>query len=87
MRPRVSWMTQGDIAILEFLHQKDIAATPAVVAYNIDFSAGYVRRRMRRLLEEDLLTQVDENQGMYRVSEKGEAYLAGELDRDDLEVE
>lgn len=85
MRPRVSWMTQGDDAILEFLYEKDLAANPAVVAYNIDFSNGYVRRRMRKLLDEGLLNLENEEKAMYSVTEFGRQYLAGELDRDDLE--
>lgn len=85
MRPRVSWMTQGDDAILEFFRDKDIAATPAVVAYNIDFSDGYVRRRMRRLLDEGLLELADDTKAMYTITDRGRQYLEGELSKDDLE--
>ncbi len=79
-------MTRGDDAILEFFHEKDIVANPAVVAFNIDFSAGYIRRRMRRLLDADLLRLVDEDKAMYQITDRGRAYLSGELDKDDLEV-
>lgn len=87
-RPRVSWMTNADDHILEFLlneGNREVIATPAVIAENIDFNAGYVRQRVSKLLEEGLIEYHDEDRGMYRITERGRKYLAGDLDASDLE--
>ena len=82
MRPRVDWMTRADDYILEFFEDTAIVATPHVVAANIDYSRQYVNRRVRRLTEHELLEKVDD--GLYRITDRGEDYLAGDLDADDL---
>lgn len=85
MRPRVEWMTQGDERILEFLHEKDIVASPSVIAANIDYTAEYISRRCRKLTDASLLQRVDPSN--YRITDLGEQYLSGELDTDDLTLE
>lgn len=85
MRPRVSWMTPADDTILEFFEEHSIALPPSAVAYNVDFSTTHVRNRMRKLADERLLMKVDEEKGYYEITEKGEAYLAGDLDAEELE--
>ncbi|RKD95508.1 hypothetical protein ATJ93_2366 [Halopiger aswanensis] len=87
-RPRVGWMTNADDHILEFLlneGNREIVATPRVIAENIDFNPGYIRQRMRKLLEEDLVAYYDEEAGIYEITDQGRAYLAGEIDAKDLE--
>jgi len=83
MRPRVDWMTQADNQILEFLDEQDIVATPKVIAANIDYTPQYVNERIPLLSENGLV----ENRGkaLYRITDRGRQYLAGELDKDDLE--
>jgi len=83
MRPRVNWMTQADNQILEFLDEQDIVATPKVIAANIDYTPQYVNERIPLLSENGLV----ENRGkaLYRITDRGRQYLAGELDKDDLE--
>lgn len=81
-------MTNADDHILEFLlneGNQEIVATPRVIAENIDFNAGYVRQRMRELLEKDLVEYYDEDAGFYQITDQGRAYLEGELSADDLE--
>lgn len=85
-------MSGFDNAILEFFEEKDIATTPKTVHYNIvqryellEISYGHLKRRMRALEDHGLLEKVDDIRGGYRLTERGEQYLAGELDRDDLE--
>lgn len=82
MRPRVPWMTSADNRVLEFLDEKDIVATPHVISANIDYSQQYVNERLRILDHNDLV----ENTGgaLYRITDRGRAYLSGELDADDL---
>lgn len=78
-------MTQGDDRILETLEYADIALSPAVVAYNTDYSRNYVNKRIRKLREVDLVDRPDE--GYYRITDRGRAYLKGELSAEDLEEE
>ena len=92
MRPRVSWMSGPDDTILEFFEEKDLATTPKTVHHNLvdrygllNISYGHLKRRMRALEAHGLLEKVDEIRGGYQLTEKGEKYLAGELDKDDLE--
>lgn len=86
-RPRVTWMTNADDHILEFLlneGNKELVATPAVIAENIDFNRGYVSQRIAVLLNECLVEYYNEERGMYKIAAKGRAYLAGEIEASDL---
>ena len=83
MRPRVDWMTRADDYILEFLDEKDIKATPRVISANIDYTHQYVNERLKPLRENGLVENTGD--GLYRITDRGRAYLAGELDADDLE--
>jgi len=81
-------MTNADDHILAFLlndGNRELVATPAVIAENIDFNADYVRQRVSTLLEEGLIEYHDEDRGMYRITERGRKYLDGELDAGELE--
>ncbi|MFC7044617.1 ArsR family transcriptional regulator [Halobacteriaceae archaeon GCM10025711] len=81
-------MTNADDHILEFLLNKgnrELIATPAVIAENIDFNRGYTRQRLSVLLDEDLVEYHDEQRAMYKLSPKGRSYLAGELNASELE--
>ena len=82
MRPRVPWMTSADNRILEFLDDKDIVATPQVIAANIDYTRQYVNKRIRILAQNELVEKNDEP--LYQITERGRQYLEGELDVDDL---
>ncbi len=87
-RPRVDWMTRADDAILEFLlndGNRPIVANPSTVEANVEYKISHVRRRLRALEEGDLVEYYDEDRGLYRITDLGRAYLAGELDADDLE--
>ena len=83
MRPRVDWMTQADERVLEFLEAKDIVASPSVIAANIDYTGEYISRRCQKLADAELIQRVDATN--YRITERGEQYLAGDLSADDLE--
>ena len=82
MRPRVPWMTSADNHILEFLDEKDIVATPQVIAANIDYNRLYVNERIRVLAQNKLVEKDDKP--LYQITERGRQYLEGELDVDDL---
>lgn len=83
MRPRVGWMTSADNRILEFLRDKEIVASPRVISVNIDYDRQYVSKRLRILAQNDLVDNVDT--GLYQITGRGQQYLAGDLDKDDLE--
>ena len=83
MRPRVDWMTQGDERIMEFLYEKDIVASPSVIAANIDYTNEYISRRCRILTDAELLQRVDASN--YRLTEFGTRFLNGEVTAEELE--
>jgi len=83
MVERVAWMSPIDYFILEFYDDYDIQASPKVVAANIDYDRQYAGKRLKVLTEEDLLQQ--EENGLYSLTDRGRAFLSGELDADELE--
>ena len=83
MRPRVEWMNQTDDRVLELLDESNLILSPAVVAKNLDYSRNWVSRRMSKLSNVGLVEEVD--RGYYQISEKGRAYLSGEIDASSLE--
>lgn len=86
MRPLVSWMTKSDPAILEVFEEAGIAIPPAVAEYNLKgVSKSTIKRRLPVLVEHNLLRKVDEERGYYQITDLGRAYLAGDLDAEDLE--
>ena len=87
MRPRVSWMTRADDAILELLQEAGIAANPSTIAFNIDYDNRYVSQRCRKLADNGLVERVHETKAMYQITELGNRYLRGELQAYDLELE
>ena len=83
MRPRVEWMNQTDDRILELLAESDLVLTPAVMARNLEYTRNWVSRRVGKLEDAGLVEPMDS--GYYRISDRGRAYLAGDLDGDKLE--
>ena len=82
MRPRVEWMTSADNRLLEFLRDKEIVASPRVISVNIDYDRQYVSKRLRILAQNELVANVDT--GLYEITDRGQRYLGGELDKGDL---
>jgi len=78
-------MNQTDDRILELLEESGLILSPAVMAKNLDYSRSWVSERTGKLVQSGLVEQVDD--GYYRISDRGRAYLAGELDADELEQE
>lgn len=75
-------MTSADNRILEFLEEKEILATPQVIAVNIDYTQQYVNERIRILAQNELVEKNDKP--LYQITERGRQYLRGELSVDDL---
>ena len=76
-------MTKADDYILETLADSELVLTPSVIAYNINYTRNYVTSRLSELREAGLVERPEA--GMYKITDKGVAYLAGELDQTDLE--
>ncbi|MFP8957156.1 winged helix-turn-helix domain-containing protein [Natrialbaceae archaeon A-CW3] len=81
-------MKAADQAILQLLGSpKPLELTAGNIARNTGLSRGYTSGRLSVLVDHGLV-EVDEEEGshpFYSLSEKGKAYLAGELEADDLE--
>lgn len=83
MREPAEWMKPStDDAILESLCDKG-NQQPVHVANQIDRHRKYVGERLRELAEYGLVENL--GQGLYRITDTGEAYLDGDLDASELE--
>lgn len=67
------WMMPIDDAILGLLYSSELILTPAVIAYNINYSRDEVNRRLTRLEKEGLVKRVE--RGKYTLSDRGESYI------------
>lgn len=84
-------MTKNDDVILEFLEEFDLALSPREIHYNLDTRKGIeisystINRRLKKLLLAELVQKEYPKGGLYSITDKGRAYLAGEIDADELE--
>ncbi|KDS91748.1 phage PhiH1 repressor-like protein [Halorubrum saccharovorum] len=81
-------MTMTDLVILEFLHDHDLELAPKPLYRNLNrhgHDVGYstVRGRLPKLAEKGLLQK--DSDGYYETTDRGQAYLAGEIDASELE--
>lgn len=78
MRKSGRWMVLLDDRILEFLVETDFS-TPSEIAADeyIHYSAQHVGDRCRTMAEHGLVENV--GNGVYRITDRGEQYLAEEL--------
>ncbi|MXV62810.1 MarR family transcriptional regulator [Natronorubrum sp. JWXQ-INN-674] len=78
-------MTQADDRILETLTDSGLTLSPRVLSVNTDYSRHYLSTRLGKLADAGLVDRVDE--GLYRITDHGHAYLEGDLLASDLEKE
>lgn len=76
-------MSPTDDLILQTLADADLVLSPAVISFNLEISREHVNRRLTAFSEADLVIRVE--RGYYEISEKGRAYLAGEIDLKNLD--
>lgn len=81
MVERVEWMSPVHYEILNFFDKHDIWLSPVVIAKNIDYHRRYVAGECKTLLQVGLVEQEGRT---YRLTDRGRAFLAGDLDTDDL---
>lgn len=82
MRPRIDWMTQADERILEFLQEKNIVASPSVIAANIDYTGEYISRRCRILADAGFMQRIDASN--YCLTDLGSRYIDGTITEDEI---
>lgn len=79
MRKSGAWMTLWDDRILEYVDEKDGASVGELEASGyVRVSNAHVSRRCAKLADHGLLRPL--GNGVYVITERGEAYLAGDLD-------
>jgi DNA-binding HxlR family transcriptional regulator len=70
-----------DVAILEYLSDVNLALPPKVLYYNmkvdreITFSERTLKRRLKLLMEEELVDRVDGTDGYYQIAPDGKEYV------------
>jgi hypothetical protein len=89
MHREVEWMAPADEYILGFLGALEYKSSavrikPASIALNLPYSPNWIGQRCRALAEHALLNSAE---GGYWISDRGRAYLAGELGPEDLREE
>ena len=73
VRRTEEWMTPLDDHILSLFHSTHLVLTPAIIAYNLDYSRSEVSRRLSGLVDAGYVKRVEK--GKYRLTSAGEAYL------------
>jgi len=76
-------MNQTDDRILSLLEESGLMLSPAVIAANLDYTRGWVSKRLRKLLEAGLVEKSQSS--YYEITERGEKYLVGEIEAGILE--
>lgn len=77
VRQQADWMLPIDDAILGLFHSKELILTPAIIAYNINYSREEVNRRLSELEDRGFITKAE--RGKYQISEIGRQYIEGLL--------
>lgn len=72
---RILWNPGGEEYVL----------TPRLVAENTSWSWTAVRQHLLTLRDHGLVEYYDEDVGIYQLSDRGRAWLNGDLDTEDLE--
>jgi len=84
MRYAGNWMTAVDDRILEYLYEHESGSPTKMKREGpIRYSRQQVHRRCKKLAENGLIN--DLGNGVYMITEDGEAYLEGRLDTEDWE--
>ncbi|WP_336364674.1 hypothetical protein [Halalkalicoccus salilacus] len=80
VRQPSEWMLPVDDTILSLFHATDLVLTPAIIAYNIDYSRDEVNRRLTELEQRGFVEKVE--RGKYRLTVLGKQYIEGPLSYD-----
>ena len=84
LRMPPEWLSQADERILEYFSEENTASAEMMGEDDrIDLNKNYITQRLSILYQSSLLEKTA--RGVYRITPKGEAYLAGQEDLRDLE--
>ena len=86
MGNRPDWMLPADEPILEYLSGESSEYAP-LIADGLGMHHRYVDARCRTLAEYGLVETTDGGGVVYRLTERGERYLSGELEPSELSGE
>ncbi|MFB6120981.1 MAG: MarR family transcriptional regulator [Halobacteriaceae archaeon] len=81
MVERVPWMSPIHYEILKHFEEHDIWESPRDLAKNIDYSRRYTAGELQKLHQIGLFEKEGQT---YRLTDRGRAFLAGDLDADEL---
>lgn len=84
MHNRVEWLRPSDYPIVDEISDYGGWMKPATLSLNLPYSRDHISRRCLELSKHGLLERYDDNTAAYRITDRGQDYLAGDLDADDL---
>jgi hypothetical protein len=84
MHSRVDWLKPSDYTLISEIGDYGGWMKPATLSLNVPYTREHVARRCKVLAENGLLERHEETPA-YRISDRGRAYLSGDLDVEDLE--
>lgn len=78
-------MSREDFRILEAVGDPEILVvqSPAIIAYNLDMTRPHVSNRLSEFTAHGLVEKIAD--GRYQMTDRGRAYLEGELPAEELE--
>jgi len=91
MRRRAKWMNKASEPVLEVLAESALAVQMNSIHYHLNRtmedapSYATVQRAMPDLVEKGLICKPESDKHLYEITDRGQAYLAGDLDAGDLE--
>jgi len=91
MRKRADWMNKASDPVLEVLDRAGVYMTRSAVNHNIQIHPGdqpgrsTVYEAFSDLVEHGLIEKDEGQATYYRITDKGRAYLEGELDASELD--
>ena len=93
MPQRAEWMNDASIPVLDTFADAGIAVSAGAVELELNRrmkrppSRSTITRAIRKLREHSLVVKPEEDSIYYEITDKGRAYLAGDLDASDLNTE
>lgn len=88
-RPKLaSWMTPMDYDVLRRLQNPgdtELVLTPRTLEANTNWSRSGIEDHLPILMEHGLIEYYDEEKSLYQLSDRGRAWLEGDLPTDALE--
>ncbi len=77
MVERIEWFAPIHYEILGFFDEHDILISPRDLARNLEYDRNYTGTACRELAQAEL---VESHDGVYQLTARGRAFLAGDLD-------